>query len=135
MTKDNPIPQVIVVGILRVLLTTCPTASRSSGGIDLHREWTSTVKLLQEQKELFVDFKSGVFTHNHLLEKVLESQEEEANPGEREETEERVSANQNIESPPEEEKRDQNQEREEQKSTQNNQEIRTNETEETSSQS
>ena len=36
MTKDNPIPQVIIVGVLRVLLTTCPNASKnSSGGIDL----------------------------------------------------------------------------------------------------
>ena len=31
MSSDNPIPQIIVVGILRVLLTTCPNAARNSG--------------------------------------------------------------------------------------------------------
>jgi hypothetical protein len=40
-TKENPIPQILIVGILRILLTTCPTANRASGGIDLQREWTS----------------------------------------------------------------------------------------------
>jgi len=44
MQVENPIPQVIVVGILRVLLTTCPNAARNSGGIDLHREWVSCCK-------------------------------------------------------------------------------------------
>ena len=34
MSSDNPIPQIIVVGILRVLLTTCPNAARNSGKID-----------------------------------------------------------------------------------------------------
>jgi hypothetical protein len=33
MSSDNPIPQIIVVGILRVLLTTCPNAARNSGKI------------------------------------------------------------------------------------------------------
>jgi len=31
MNSDNPIPQIIVVGILRVLLTTCPNAARNTG--------------------------------------------------------------------------------------------------------
>lgn len=47
MSSDHPIPQVIVVGILRVLLTTCPNNSRNSGGIDLHSEWTSCLKFLK----------------------------------------------------------------------------------------
>ena len=80
MTKDNPIPQVIVVGILRVLLTTCPTASRSSGGIDLHREWTSVIKLLSEQKDQFAEFKSSVFAHSHL--NPASNQNQNANPAE-----------------------------------------------------
>ena len=36
---DNPIPQIIVVGIFWLLLTTCPTANRIPGGIDIHEEW------------------------------------------------------------------------------------------------
>ncbi len=31
MSSDNPIPQIIVVGVLRVLLTTCPNAARNTG--------------------------------------------------------------------------------------------------------
>ena len=36
MSSDNPIPQIIVVGILRVLLTTCPNAARNSGKKDFN---------------------------------------------------------------------------------------------------
>lgn len=50
MSVDHPIPQVIVVGTLRVLLTTCPNNNvankGSGGGIDLHCEWSSCVELL-----------------------------------------------------------------------------------------
>lgn len=50
MSSDHPIPQVIVVGILRVLLTTCPNNNTqkpgNGGGIDLHCEWTSCIELL-----------------------------------------------------------------------------------------
>lgn len=52
MSADHPIPQVIVVGTLRVLLTTCPNnntqqkSNQAGGGIDLHCEWTSCIELL-----------------------------------------------------------------------------------------
>lgn len=46
MTTDQPIPQVIVVGILRVLLTTCPNNQKNSGGIDLHAEWSACLNFL-----------------------------------------------------------------------------------------
>jgi len=56
MSNDHPIPQVIVVGILRVLLTTCPNNNAqkpgNGGGIDLHCEWTSCIELLNFQREL-----------------------------------------------------------------------------------
>ena len=45
MNSESPLPQIIVVGVLRVLLTTCPNAARNSGGIDLHSEWTSSLQL------------------------------------------------------------------------------------------
>ena len=50
MSSDNPIPQIIVVGILRVLLTTCPNAVRNSGGIDLHHEWSACFEFLFHHK-------------------------------------------------------------------------------------
>jgi hypothetical protein len=59
MSADHPIPQVIVVGTLRVLLTTCPNNNQASkaqgGGIDLHSEWTSCLELLNENRELLQD--------------------------------------------------------------------------------
>ena len=39
MTKENPLPQVIIVGMLRALLTTCPNSSHGSG-IDIDQEWS-----------------------------------------------------------------------------------------------
>lgn len=62
MTNDNPIPQIIVVGILRVLLTTCPNAARNTGGIDLHSEWSSCLSFLFYNKEFFYSrgFKSKI---------------------------------------------------------------------------
>lgn len=57
MSNDHPIPQVIVVGILRVLLTTCPnnnTQKSGGGGIDLHCEWTSCIELLNAHREAFL---------------------------------------------------------------------------------
>ncbi|CAI2387422.1 unnamed protein product [Moneuplotes crassus] len=54
--KDNPIPQILVVAILRILLTTCPNANRSSGGIDLHREWISSISLLVKYPEIYSIF-------------------------------------------------------------------------------
>jgi hypothetical protein len=55
MSSDNPIPQIIVVGILRVLLTTCPNAVRNSGGIDLHHEWSACIEFLYHNKRFFQD--------------------------------------------------------------------------------
>jgi hypothetical protein len=55
MSSDNPIPQIIVVGILRVLLTTCPNAVRNSGGIDLHHEWSACIEFLYHHKKFYQD--------------------------------------------------------------------------------
>jgi hypothetical protein len=75
MSSDNPIPQIIVVGILRVLLTTCPNAARNSGmypfsitlgAIDLHSEWSSCISFLHHNKEFFIErqFRSAHFNHD-----------------------------------------------------------------------
>jgi len=63
MTTDNPIPQVIVVGVLRVLLTTCPNNAKNAGGIDLHSEWTSCLNFMMKNKAWFAEhnFKSKAF--------------------------------------------------------------------------
>jgi len=53
MTKENAIPQVIVVGILRVLLTTCPNSAKNTGGIDLHAEWTACINFMVSKKQFF----------------------------------------------------------------------------------
>ena len=50
------IPQVFIVSLLRVLLTTCPNASKNSGGIDIQREW-STLLTLQSKLAKFKDIK------------------------------------------------------------------------------
>jgi len=64
------------VGILRVLLTTCPNAAKNAGGIDLNREWASCIYFLKEQG-LEKDFKSAVFQHeNALVEKEGEEEQE-----------------------------------------------------------
>jgi hypothetical protein len=69
MTNDQPIPQIIVVGILRVLLTTCPNNAKNAGGIDLHSEWSSCLDLLLKKREFFNahDFKSKVFEKTNWL--------------------------------------------------------------------
>jgi hypothetical protein len=53
MTSEMLIPQVIVVGILRVLLTTCPNSARNTGGIDLHAEWASCINFMIANKDFF----------------------------------------------------------------------------------
>ncbi|CDW84661.1 UNKNOWN [Stylonychia lemnae] len=69
MNSDNPIPQIIVVGILRVLLTTCPNAARNTGGIDLHSEWSSSLQFAFYKKEFFIEngFKSAHYAHSFLI--------------------------------------------------------------------
>lgn len=70
-THDNPIPQILIVGILRILLTTCPTANRTSGGIDLQREWVSSVRLALKYPELITMInqdKSAEFSNNIIKE-------------------------------------------------------------------
>ena len=52
-TTENPIPQILIVGVLRILLTTCPTANRTSGSIDLQREWASSVRLCLKYPHLY----------------------------------------------------------------------------------
>lgn len=68
MSSDNPIPQIIVVGILRVLLTTCPNAVRNSGGIDLHHEWSACFEFLFHHKQFFLEhkFQSAHFNFDFL---------------------------------------------------------------------
>jgi len=56
VSKENVIPQVFIVSLLRILLTTCPNASKSSGGIDIHREWNSLL-LWQKKFEKYKDLK------------------------------------------------------------------------------
>ena len=69
MTTDQPIPQVIVVGILRVLLTTCPNNQKNAGGIDLHAEWGACLNFLRANREFFKErgFKSKVFSKTDCL--------------------------------------------------------------------
>jgi hypothetical protein len=66
MNKNHPIPNIIVVGILRVLLSTCPnTKKNKTGGVSIHREWASSVKLLLLKKSWFDEnnFVSNLFSH------------------------------------------------------------------------
>jgi hypothetical protein len=69
MNKNHPIPHIIVVGILRVLLSTCPnTKKNTTGGVHIHREWGSCLKLYLQNKAWFDEkgFKSGIFEHTSL---------------------------------------------------------------------
>eukprot|EP00347_Sterkiella_histriomuscorum_P005678 403355681 len=68
MNSDSPIPQIIVVGILRVLLTTCPNAARNTGGIDLHSEWSSPLQFAFYKRDYFIahNFQSQHFNHDFL---------------------------------------------------------------------
>jgi hypothetical protein len=69
MNKNHPIPHIIVVGILRVLLSTCPnTKKNTTGGVHIHREWGSCLKLYLHNKVWFDEkgFKSGIFEHVSL---------------------------------------------------------------------
>ena len=69
MNKNHPIPHIIVVGILRVLLSTCPnTKKNTTGGVHIHREWGSCLKLYLQNKAWFDQqgFKSGIFEHTSL---------------------------------------------------------------------
>lgn len=69
MTPKHPIPNIIVVGILRVLLSTCPnTKKNKTGGVQIHREWASALKLMLTRQEWFDKngFESAVFDHDEL---------------------------------------------------------------------
>ena len=58
-----------MVGILRVLLTTCPNNQKNSGGIDLHAEWSACLNFLSSNREFFKErgFKSKVFSQSDNL--------------------------------------------------------------------
>lgn len=74
MNKSHPIPNIIVVGILRVLLSTCPnTKKNKTGGVQIHREWASSLKLYLLNKEWFdsLCFKSDIFEHVSVEEEAL----------------------------------------------------------------
>ena len=69
MNKNHPIPHIIVVGILRVLLSTCPnTKKNTTGGVHIHREWGSCLKLYMTNKAFFDEagFKSEIFEHKSI---------------------------------------------------------------------
>jgi len=74
MNKNHPIPHIIVVGILRVLLSTCPnTKKNTTGGVSIHREWASCIKLYLENRALFDhnNFKSMLFNHKPLIDEYI----------------------------------------------------------------
>ena len=79
MSTDQPIPQVIVVGILRVLLTTCPNNQRNAGGIDLHAEWSSCLHFLIHYRAFFkeIGFKSKAFSKSDELLNYIPKKERE----------------------------------------------------------
>lgn len=58
-----------MVGILRVLLTTCPNNQKNSGGIDLHAEWSACLNFMSANREFFKErsFKSKVFSRSNVL--------------------------------------------------------------------
>jgi hypothetical protein len=79
MNKNHPIPHIIVVGILRVLLSTCPnTKKNTTGGVSIHREWASCIKLYLENKSLFDDngFESCLFSHKTLISEYEDEEKE-----------------------------------------------------------
>ena len=85
MNKNHPIPHIIVVGILRVLLSTCPnTKKNTTGGVHIHREWASCVKLYFLNKELFDEhgFKSELYGHETLT-KEWQKQKEDLEPSDK----------------------------------------------------
>lgn len=72
MNSKHPIPNVIVVGILRVLLSTCPnTKKNKSQGVQIHREWASCIKLYLTNDEIFKDYEP-LFNCNTAREKFAE---------------------------------------------------------------
>jgi hypothetical protein len=91
MTKEMLIPQVIVVGILRVLLTTCPNSAKNTGGIDLHAEWTACINFMVAKKEFFRqnEFKSqGQPIIDKILKDAFETEEKMVGKSEGEENKE-----------------------------------------------
>ena len=81
MNSEMLIPQVIVVGILRVLLTTCPNNARNSGGIDLNSEWTACITFMLTHKEFFADkefVSKGIPILDKLLQDALEKKAHES---------------------------------------------------------
>ena len=90
MNKDHPIPHIIVVGILRVLLSTCPnTKKNTTGGVQIHREWGSCVRLYFHNKPMFDEhgWKSELYTHE-TLDKEYQKMNEEKKEGAEDGTEE-----------------------------------------------
>ena len=80
MNSKHPIPNIIVVGILRVLLSTCPnTKKNKTGGVQIHREWSSCIKLFLAKEAEFDGFKP-VFDHTALKEAMAKQPEEGKEP-------------------------------------------------------
>ena len=79
MNKNHPIPHILVVGILRVLLATCPnTKKNTTGGVHIHREWASCVKLYFLNKPMFDEngFQSELYGHEVLMKEYQKFQAE-----------------------------------------------------------
>ncbi|CAG9314854.1 unnamed protein product [Blepharisma stoltei] len=55
MRKENPLPQIIVVGLLRALLNCCPNAN--TNGVDIKEEWLSPLRMFEENEECFAGFR------------------------------------------------------------------------------
>lgn len=51
MTKENPLPQVLVVGLLRAMLAACPGAPSQAQGVSVNREWQAAILLSKEHRE------------------------------------------------------------------------------------
>ena len=92
MNQEMLIPQVIVVGILRVLLTTCPNNARNSGGIDLNSEWSACVSFMVANKEWFLE-NNFVSKGLPILDTLLRKEEEIEKPLEEKSDEENEEDN------------------------------------------
>lgn len=53
MTKENPLPQVLVVGLLRAMLAACPGAPAQTQGLSVNREWQSPVMHYKSHRESY----------------------------------------------------------------------------------
>jgi len=53
MTKENPLPQVLVVGLLRAMLAACPGAPSQPQGLSVNREWQAALLHSKDHKDKY----------------------------------------------------------------------------------